>query len=255
MVFSKPFDAIEAADVLQLVANRVREGRELDYKQELPGTGDGDKKEFLRDITSFANTNGGWLLYGVTELVDADGHNTGEPDKCTGLALTNPADEEIRRLGSLILTGVEPALVSVQIKDIADATFASRRVFVVHVPDSWAKPHMITLKSDSRFYGRVNSGKFPMDVTQIKASFLASEALVDRIRAFREKRVMLVADQHGAVPLVKAARLVLHIVPLRSFEAAPPDITLVAAAERPDPIAYVGDEFRTNFDGYLSYRS
>jgi len=39
----------------------------LDYKRDVPGESDQDKKEFLADISSFANATGGDLIYGVDE--------------------------------------------------------------------------------------------------------------------------------------------------------------------------------------------
>src|SRR5947209_1986856 len=63
----KPLDQLDEADLLDLVENAVAEGTTLDYKAALPGNGDEEKREFLRDATSFANTVGGHVLYGVTE--------------------------------------------------------------------------------------------------------------------------------------------------------------------------------------------
>jgi hypothetical protein len=48
-----------------LRTNGVAEGRQLDYKEQLPISSDDDKREFLGDVTSFANTAGGDLIYGV----------------------------------------------------------------------------------------------------------------------------------------------------------------------------------------------
>ena len=50
-------DAIGKPDIDALVANAVTEVKTLEYKQELPGRLDTDKKEFLADITSFANAS------------------------------------------------------------------------------------------------------------------------------------------------------------------------------------------------------
>lgn len=58
-------------------SNAVSEGRTIDYKRELPGNSDGDKKEFLADVSSFANTSGGDLILGVDE-------NAGVPIQITG---------------------------------------------------------------------------------------------------------------------------------------------------------------------------
>ncbi len=54
-------------DLLALISDGVAEGRSIDYKRELPGNSDGDKKEFLADASSFANTEGGDLVFGMLE--------------------------------------------------------------------------------------------------------------------------------------------------------------------------------------------
>ena len=53
------FDAIDKDDIERLVANNVAEGRTLDFKEELPGSSDNDKKEFLFDVSALANAQGG----------------------------------------------------------------------------------------------------------------------------------------------------------------------------------------------------
>ena len=52
-------------DLERLIRDGVPEGKALEYKQALPTDTDGDKKEFLADVSSFANTAGGFLIYGM----------------------------------------------------------------------------------------------------------------------------------------------------------------------------------------------
>ena len=66
-MIQKPLNEINIEDLNELVTNSVSEGRNLDYKRDLCGNSDGDKKEFLSDISSFANATGGDLLFGVDE--------------------------------------------------------------------------------------------------------------------------------------------------------------------------------------------
>ena len=61
----KPLEQIAADHLPALITNAVSEGRTIDYKRELPGNSDGDKKEFLADVSSFANTSGGDLVFGM----------------------------------------------------------------------------------------------------------------------------------------------------------------------------------------------
>src|SRR5687767_2839466 len=110
-MYAKDFDAIEKADIDQLVTNQVTERRTLDYKQSLPGGSDGDKKEFLADVSSFANASGGYLIFGIRDRRDSEGKPTGVPEIVEGL--DGNADQEILRLGGRKGKGVAHGLVRV----------------------------------------------------------------------------------------------------------------------------------------------
>jgi len=77
-MIQKQIDAISKSDIDELIANSDNESKTLEHKQELPGNSDKDKKEFLADVSSFANASGGDILYGVVAQVDEDGKKTGE---------------------------------------------------------------------------------------------------------------------------------------------------------------------------------
>ena len=64
-MFQKPLDKITKADIEELKANEVREGISIEYKSSLPGKGDEAKKEFLADVSAFANASGGDLIEAV----------------------------------------------------------------------------------------------------------------------------------------------------------------------------------------------
>jgi predicted HTH transcriptional regulator len=65
--FSKPLDEIIEADLQRLIDDHLEENRQLECKRELPGTSDADKKEFVRDVVSFANSAGGHIIFGIAE--------------------------------------------------------------------------------------------------------------------------------------------------------------------------------------------
>ena len=67
MIFNLPLDQIDATVLERLKADSVREDRQLEYKEILPGGSDEEKREFLSDVTAFANAAGGDLIYGVRE--------------------------------------------------------------------------------------------------------------------------------------------------------------------------------------------
>lgn len=64
-MIAKRLSEIEKSDLDALVTNGVSEGKTLDYKLSLPGPSDDDKKEFLADVSSFANAGGGDIVFGI----------------------------------------------------------------------------------------------------------------------------------------------------------------------------------------------
>src|SRR5689334_8563616 len=101
MISDKSIEQIAAADLERLVINGVSESRSLEYKETLPGGSDQDKKEFLADVTSFANAIGGDLVYGVREARDESGKPTGTPEAVVGLDVPN-FDQAIQRLENVL---------------------------------------------------------------------------------------------------------------------------------------------------------
>lgn len=66
-MFNKPFSEITIEDVENLIYERKeRENNHLEYKKKI-GNSDKDKKEFLKDVSGFANATGGFLIFGVEE--------------------------------------------------------------------------------------------------------------------------------------------------------------------------------------------
>jgi predicted HTH transcriptional regulator len=55
-------------DIKRLKDNSVPESKTLEYKKDLTLKNDYNKKEFLSDISAFANTSGGDIIYGIKEL-------------------------------------------------------------------------------------------------------------------------------------------------------------------------------------------
>ena len=107
MTLEKPLDSINEQDLKQLIENQVLEKKGLDYKLSLPSNSDADKKEFLADVSSFANSSGGDIIYGM-----AQDNTTGLPMELVGIDSVN-LDQETLRLESIIREGIEPRIPSV----------------------------------------------------------------------------------------------------------------------------------------------
>jgi hypothetical protein len=202
----KALNEIAESDLLALISNGVEEGRSIDYKRETPGSSDGDKKEFLADASSFANSGGGDLVFGMEEV-------SGLPTNLAGLA-SEDLDFEIRRLDSILAAGLSPrARYATKIITLA----TGRRSLVLRVERSWIGPHRVVFQGHDKFYGRNSAGKYPLDVNELRAAFTLSSSAIERIRAFRTDRIIALNKNETPIPFVDAPKLVLHCIPLESF--------------------------------------
>lgn len=251
-MIAREFDAITKDDIEALVTSAVSEGRTIEYKEQLPGGTDDDKREFLADASSFANAGGGDLLYGIREKRDVNSRPTGIPEIAEGLASINP-DAEIRRLEDILRHGIDPRIPGVRIRHVGG--FAAGPVLVLRIPRSWASPHMVIFKNVSRFFSRTSAGKHQLDVREIRAAFIASQGLLDRIKNIRNERLSRIIADETPVRLPPKARLIIHLIPLASSQLSTP-IDLSQLLERPNivpPLQAYGHTHRINFDGFLTH--
>ncbi len=251
-MIQKSLDQIAKADVDALVADQTSEGRTLEYKRQLPGNSDRDKREFLADVSSFANAGGGDLLFGVVEKLDAEGNKTGLPDSAPGLAGIN-ADPEILRLENILRDGIKPRIPGVRLRAVAG--FASGPIIVLRTPRSFAAPHMVTFQDHSRFYSRTSAGKYALDVGEIRSAFALSASLPERVRHFREERLGRIVAGETPVKMKAGPTVVLHLVPASSLDPIA-SVDLAAAAEWQTLFVPMGSSpgsRRYNIDGLLRY--
>jgi hypothetical protein len=249
--FEVPVPDVDGALLERLVQDAVREGLQLEYKETLPAGADDDKREFLADVSSFANAAGGDLLYGVRERRDAQGKATGEPAEVVGLPGLNLNTEKLR-LESLARDGMDPPIAGLTFQEIRRG--GDPPCLLVRVPRSWTGLHMVTFKNLSRFYGRNSAGKYQFDVSEIRRGFLVAETARERLRRFRLERLANISAGMTPVMLGAGERLIFHGLPViqsegvwSRFRAMPGDSLL--ALLRP----IVGSTSRTQFnlDGFL----
>jgi hypothetical protein len=253
-MIQKSFDEITKADIDFLIDSKIGEVKTLEYKGKLPGSQDDDKKEFLADISSFANASGGDIIYGIKEAVNEKGKKTGEPEAVVPLQGIT-ADEAKLQIENIIRTGIEPRIpVYVKVID-GYGTNGKGFVILVRISQSFASPHMVTFKNASRFYCRNSAGKYQLDVQEIRNAFLATDSQSERIRSFLHNRLAKIIADETPVALSTEHRLVLHILPLNPFlnhQRLPlnsnGELTLDFR-----PIAASGWDHRYTLDGFVTY--
>ena len=108
-LFGRPLTELEESDLIALKEGGQAERKTLDYKRDVVGPSDSDKREFLYDVSSFANSAGGVLIFGMAE-------KDGVPIDLVGLAVD--PDKEILRLQQMLRAGVRPTLAAVHIAPV-----------------------------------------------------------------------------------------------------------------------------------------
>ena len=127
------FDAVSEPDLHELVTAQVPEGLRVEYKLETYGNTDSEKREFLKDISALANSQGGHLILGMEETA-------GVATAVVGLGATD-ADAELLRLEQIARGGLEPRISGLRLKAIP--LTAGGHAILLRVPRSWNPPHRV----------------------------------------------------------------------------------------------------------------
>jgi hypothetical protein len=165
-------------DLQELCDNAVGEGILYDYKLELYGGSDADKREFLKDVSSFANTAGGHIVIGIKE----DG---GLPTAVIGVAAD--LDAEKLRLENLLRDRIEPRILGLRMVPVD--LDSGRRVLVVRIPRSWNPPHAVLHNKSRLIFARNSAGAHEASVDEMRSMFIAGATLLERSRDFQRRRM------------------------------------------------------------------
>lgn len=245
-LIDKPLELITEQDLLDLISNQVREDKRIEFKATLPNLSDKQKKEFLADVSSFANASGGDLIFGMKA-------QNGVASQLVGLQLSS-LDAEILRLENVLRDGLDPRIPNIRLQEIS---LTSGVALLIRVTRSWIPPHRVKLGGTSRFYSRNSAGKYELDVSEMRPLFALSASALEQIRNFRINRLSKIAAGEGNLILRSDHRLVLHLVPLAAFDPLTRfDLSaLTLETDRLIPMAVTGgwSRPRHNFDGLLSF--
>jgi len=242
---NKPIRNLEKEDIEDLFASKEPEGKNIEYKSSIAYITD-DKREFLADVSSFANTAGGHIVFGIKE-------EKGVPVELSGVEIAN-ADVEKIRIADIVREGITPRVqgLSVEPVDLKNGKSA----LVIYIPKSYSAPHMVSYQGGSRFYARHSVGKkYQLDVHELRQAFLLSETVSEKIRDFRLSRVAQITADETPIALYGKQRIIAHIIPLASFATYQSiDIRNIGedAQKKFNPSYY---HHRHNIDGHVSCNS
>jgi hypothetical protein len=146
-------------DLLDLIRNRHEENIELDYKRaDALDSTDGKKTQISKDVSAFANSIGGTILYGMEE-------DPTEPHFATAVSPIDPRTYSKEWIEQVINSRIQPRISGILINPIElGHTAPGKFAYAVVVPES-TTAHQA---SDKRYYKRFNFLSVPMEDYEIR---------------------------------------------------------------------------------------
>jgi len=179
----------------------------LDYKVAFTGASDKDsKREFLKDVTAFANAAGGQIVFGAKE--PSDGQTV--DDALVGIDGVEAIAQDLERLCS---TSIDPRMSGLGFFRVPLAT--GKSCLIVNVPQSLSRPHMVSHAGHRSFYVRHSESSFPMTTHELREAVLQSASA--ELRA--QQRVLNRVNQLRLEIEPSKPTIVLQAAPLISLES------------------------------------
>ncbi|MCK9376145.1 MAG: ATP-binding protein [Syntrophobacterales bacterium] len=152
----------------------------LDYKKELIFETQKQKIELGKDISSFANTKGGCLLYGIDE--DRQSIDSAPvPKKEYGI---EPINRQLIDIENILSSIISPPLPELRIRQISLEHDINKIVYLIWHPKSWVAPHMVTGFKDNKYYKRGNFKSEPMEEHEVDILYQVRNLTNNKLRDF-----------------------------------------------------------------------
>ena len=246
---------------IELLANKYREDINLDFKkcitfEKLTKLNkekhiiENSKHEFAVDIASFANTNGGYLVFGVDE-------NDRIPSKIIPFEIDSLEQLE-SSCAKLIRDRIEPQLYGCGFHaiDIQHNKF----IFIVHIPKSLNAPHGVRKSGEDNyyFYSRNNEGNnYQLKLAEFKNNFILRDSMIKKMKEFKAERIEAIKTNKAPIMLFNNPKIIMHLLPISAFtneEQFDTEILFNNSANLyPINSNHNANIIQRNFDGILIY--
>lgn len=203
---------------IEIIVNdeNYRENESIDYKINFSYLECTDKKqqnqkknEFKNDICSFANANGGYLIFGLAEA-------KGIPTKIIGVEVASDNTDKFELDIRNIINQISPVAPVCKIKFVKIEE--EKYIIVIRIEKGYHLPYVSRYDESYKFYIRKGNGKVPMTYDEVRTMFNQSLLLSEQIENFRCKRVELCNNKEGIASFMKSDSFSLvHIIPEFAF--------------------------------------
>jgi hypothetical protein len=146
-LFGVTLDDLAPAHIQSLVTNQVSEEFDLDFKRELYGNRDADRRALAGDMAALANTAGGVIILGVEENEQA------VAVRADGVDLSDAEEQRMRQ----IIASLTAPIPTFDIIRVPEEGNPSRGYYAIAVPRSIRAPHAVIVNDGYRFPKRNGS--------------------------------------------------------------------------------------------------
>lgn len=145
------------SDLEELIKTKRKESIDLDYKESRAlQNNDKCKNEISKDISAFANSAGGTIIYGIRE----DKYIPIEIDE--GIDITQISKEWMEQV---ISSRIQRKIEGVRIHQVDLNKASGKAAYIIYIPQSKRAPHQAY---DKKFYKRHNFESTPMEEYEIR---------------------------------------------------------------------------------------
>ena len=156
-------DSWEIEVIEDIVSQGVFESDQFDFKEKLPNPSDSEAKLRLRKtIAAFANSGGGYLVFGVT-----DNTNTSGTNRLVGIDSSYDFPEHFGNYPSSCEPSIEWRFKNPPVK-LSNGNL----IHIIQIITTWRRPHIVENKNGNFIFPkRTNKGNEEMSYAEIRSAF------------------------------------------------------------------------------------
>lgn len=173
------FDKTEYSidDITALIDNEAEESVHLDFKASGSLSKDDKKKaEIAKDVSAFANSDGGIIVYGIEE----------QDHKASALSYIDGNTYTKEWLEQVIQDNIQRRIEGLEIFPIRDNGDIAKSIYIVKIPRSSNTPHM---SADKCYYKRNNFRSVKMEEYEVRDLFYRESTPNLRLNGYNLYRV------------------------------------------------------------------